>query len=333
MTTDTLIQDTPADQGAGAGDDKGTPPPAAAAASAPAKPIPDTSVQAPDKPLIGDGDAVDKTAQSPADFPDDWRQRLAKQLGTEFGGEEKILKQLERRGSVAEVLKWALNADKKIAKGEFKRPLPENPTDEELSTWRKENQVPEKAEEYSIDIGNGVVFGENDKPVIDDFLAHAHKANMPQPFVKEALAWYHQNQERQQIEQVEFDKTFKNEALQALKEEYGPELKANLNAISTIFANAPEGLYNSILTARTANGEKLGDHPDMIRWLTGLVREVNPMATVVPAGGSVQGFNDEVASLEKRMKDDYPGWMNDKQAQARLQELYGIQERMQQKRA
>jgi hypothetical protein len=334
MTDTTQAQDNPGNTGAGAGEATTTTPPAttpiAATTTTPPAAAPATNA---DTPLIdGGGTDADKTAASPSAFPDDWRQQMAKQLAKDFGGEEKILKQLATKASPAEVLRWAMTADKKIAKGEFKRPLPENATEEELGAWRKENGVPDTWDKYSTDLGNGVVFGENDKPVIDGFLEHAHKANMPQPFVKEALSWYHNHVEQQQIEQAAFDKQFKAQSIDVLKEEFGADFKGNLNAIKTLFTDAPEGLYNSLLSARTATGEKLGDHPDLNRWLVSLVRELNPAATVVGGNDPIATMDTEIAGYEKQMRTDLNGWHADKAAQARYQQLLEVRER-QQKRA
>lgn len=311
MTDAAQVQDTPAPAGASTGSDQQQ----------------DTQQQTPvaDAPLGAGDDAIDTPPAQP-----DWRQTTVKALAKEFGGEEKLTKQLSRYGSVSDVVKWALNAEKKISSGNFKRVLPENASEEELSTWRKENAVPDKPEAYSTDIGDGIVFGDGDKEIITTFLEDAHKDNMPQPYVNTALKWYHRFQEAQQVEQAQQDKEFKQETRQALRDEWGPEYTANLNALKTVFTNADEGLFEHLMGARAADGRKLGDHPGVLKWLTNIVREVNPAATVVPSGtGSAQSVDSEIAALEQRMRTDREGWYKDEAAQARLRQLYTAQEKIQ----
>jgi hypothetical protein len=46
------------------------------------------------------------------------------------------------------------------------------------------------------------------------------------------------------------------------------------------------------------------------------------MATIVPAGGQgVDTLNNEIASMEKRMRDDRVGWHKDTAAQERYRKL------------
>jgi hypothetical protein len=50
------------------------------------------------------------------------------------------------------------------------------------------------------------------------------------------------------------------------------------------------------------DGRAIANDPDVLRWLATTARELNPGATVVPAGGDQAGaINDEIGKLEKMM--------------------------------
>ncbi|HEV8646687.1 MAG TPA: hypothetical protein VGR01_14080, partial [Burkholderiales bacterium] len=121
-----------------------------------------------------------------------------------------------------------------------------------------------------------------------------------------ALNWYFKNQEDAAAQLDEADESFKAEANQALKEEWGPRFKRMINGVSTLFDIAPGGadpnneqaLFSRLLGGRTADGKMIGNDPDVMRWLAGLANERNPMMSVVEDAGA-----GGVAAGETRLRD------------------------------
>src|SRR5688572_23894721 len=111
--------------------------------------------------LVG-GAAAAENAQAiaPADWPADWRQKLA-------GEDKKTLERLGRMASPADLLKSYRALEQKISAGELKKGLPENATPEQVAEWRREQGLPEKPEGYleNLSLPDGVVLGEADKPM------------------------------------------------------------------------------------------------------------------------------------------------------------------------
>lgn len=272
--------------------------------------------------LDGDGDKPTEPAGAPQDWPDDWRTRLA-------GNDEKTLKKLERFSSINDVVKWAQNLEKKMSSGEFKQALDDDATEEEVKQWREQNGIPENPDGYDLDV-DGLVVGEDDKPFLDEFLKEAHESNMPNEMVQKVVAWHYQNIEQQKEAMAEADADFQAEAQQTLREEWGGEYKQNINQIKNLLSTAPEGIEERLLGGRTADGKVVGNDPETLKWLSGLARQINPVATVVPGAGANQAsaVQDEIAQIETTMRTEPDKYWKDPKMQSRLQELYQAQERL-----
>ena len=272
--------------------------------------------------LDGEGGEPSEPAAAPQDWPDDWRTKLA-------GGDEKTLKKLERFNSVNDVVKWAQNLEKKMSSGEFKQALDEDATEEEIKQWREQNGIPESPNGYDLDV-DGLVVGEDDKPFLDEFLKEAHESNMPNEMVQKVVAWHYQNIEQQKEAMAEADADFQAEAQQSLREEWGGEYKQNINQIKNLLSTAPEGIEERLLGGRTADGKVVGNDPETLKWLSGLARQINPVATVVPGAGANQAsaVQDEISQIETTMRTEPDKYWKDPKMQSRLQELYSAQERL-----
>lgn len=270
-----------------------------------------------------DSDSGDTGEQAaPQDWPDDWRTKLA-------GDDEKTLKKLERFNSINDVVKWAQNLEKKMSSGEFKAALDDDATEEEVKQWREQNGIPESPDGYDLDV-DGLVVGDDDKPYLDEFLKEAHESNMPNDMVQKVVAWHYQNIEQQKEAMAEADADFQAEAQQALREEWGGEYKQNINQIKNLLSTAPEGIEERLLGGRTADGKVVGNDPETLKWLSGLARQINPVATVVPGAGANQAsaIQDEIAQIETTMRTEPDKYWKDPKMQARLKELYDASERL-----
>jgi len=269
----------------------------------------------------------EKEVAVPATWPDDWRARMA-------GKDEATLKRLGRFTSPENVFKSFLQLEKKLSSGEAKQGLPENPTPEQVAEYRKANGIPEKADDYFSNL-DGLVIGDADKPGLTAFAERMHSLNAPPAVVKEATKWYYETIEQQQAQAAEEDAQFRAETANTLRQEWGNNYKGNISLALSILDTAPPGLKENLLGARLADGRTLGDHPDALRWLTQLAHEINPASTVVPNAGASAGqaMTDEIASIEKRQREDRAGYFKDEAMQARYRDLLQARERMSAKAA
>jgi hypothetical protein len=236
----------------------------------------------------------------------DWRAQMA-------GDDKEAAKRLARFAGPADVFKSFRSLEAKISSGEFKKPLSETATPEEKATWRKENGLPEKADEYvaKLALPNGLVIGEAEKPVVAELAAVAHDSNLDPKAFNGLVAKYYEMQDKQRQIQEDADAKFKVDAEDALRKDWqGPDYRRNLTAVRNLMSTWPEGLAEGVLAGRDASGRLLGDNPVFIRQLASLALELNPAATLVPAGTtdagkSVAGRLDEIRAMRRNEPDKY----------------------------
>lgn len=266
--------------------------------------------------------ADDKTPVTPADFPADWRAKMA-------GDNKAVLARLERMGSPADVLTSYLALEQRMSAGDFVKKLPNNYTPEELAEYKKANAIPDKSDGYDVKV-DGLVWGESDKPLLNSFTEYALAKNLPGAVVKDVLGWYASEQQQMVDRLVEGDQVNSGKATEALRAEWGAEHKPNLNALGNLYAGAPQGMWDAVMTARMPDGTRLGDNPDFLKWQAGLSRNLNPYATLVPdAGGSDPAKTDATrrAEIKVLMADKSSAYWRGAQSEAMQKEYRDILER------
>jgi len=272
---------------------------------------PDTGSPAPsDAPKEGDAPP----------FGDNWRQALA-------GEDEKALSQLERFSTPNDLYDSYRQAQDKISKGQAKT-LPEEPTDEELSAWREANGIPAKADAYDLTLDDGLVIGEDDKPIVNNMLTAMHGANINQDQAKAVMNAYY-TMERDQIAAVaDKDETDKTEAVQRLRDEWGPDFAGNKNALTSILNMVPEAVRDSFKGGRMADGTAMMNSPEMLMFLADMSRKTNPAATVVPnADNPGQAIADEIKDIEAKMgTKDYDDAMQARYRKLQMAQNPGMKE-------
>lgn len=277
-----------------------------------------------------DKGAADKGAQGGADqaaAEPDWRARLA-------GDDKELAKTLARYTDEAAFGKAHRSLLTKLSSGEYKKSFPENATAEEKATWRKENGLPEKADEYvdKLALPNGIVIGEAEKPVVSALASVAHENNIDPKAFNGLVGKYYEMQDEIRQKQEDADAVYKTEAEDALRKDWlGPDYRRNLTAVNNLIATWPPELATGFLAARDPSGRKLGDNPAMIRKLASLAVELNPYATVVPAGTTDAGksVQSRIAEIRKISRDEPDKYNSDKGLQKEYLELLEADQKMQ----
>jgi hypothetical protein len=242
------------------------------------------------------------------------------------GDDAAFLKRLARFPDEATFAKSFRSLEAKLSSGEYVKPLSPTATPEEKATWRKENGLPDKADDYvtNLALPSGLVIGEAEKPVVAELAAVAHDSNLDPKAFNGLVAKYYEIQDKQRQAQEDADVAFKLESEDALRKDWqGPDFRRNLTAVSNLMATWPEGLASSVLAGRDPNGRKLGDNPAFIRQLAALATELNPAATLVPAGTTDPGKNvqQELEGIRELRRNDPNKYESDKKLQARELEL------------
>ena len=166
------------------------PNPAPAPAPVPSDPAAPAPTADDPKTIVGGGADADNRGTAPADWPADWRQKGLTAAGV-AADDKGALAMLERLGSPGDLVKKVLEQEKLIRSGQHKQALPKDATDEQKAAWRKDNGVPETPDKYDIALPDGLVIGENDKPIVDNILKAAHGVNLTNDQTKAVLAAYY----------------------------------------------------------------------------------------------------------------------------------------------
>lgn len=256
------------------------------------------------------------------EWPADWRQRIA-------GEDKESLKTLERFTEPAAMFKSYSELRTKMAKGELKAvsQFPEKGTPEEQTAWRKEQGIPEKPEGYDLNLGDGLIIGDDDKPWVDMFLAKAHAANLPQGAVKTTLSsFFGEIREKQNEKAAEADREVLQRAEDQLRKEWGADYRPNMSAITGLLdahVSAESGLKARVMAS-------IQREPEFAKLWATLARQINPVSTLVgidPARMD-QSINDEIGKIENTMKTNRAAYNKDEKMQARLRELYAARDKL-----
>ena len=228
------------------------------------------------------------------DFPDDWREKMA-------GGDEKELEILKRYTSPASLFKAHRELQQKMSSAKIKRELGENPTAEDLAAYRKDNGIPETPEAYDTKLSDGLVIGDDDKPVVDNYLKIAHENHMNPNQVKNVLDWYYKDIQAQREARQTLDDQLAEKVNTELRKEWGNEYKRNINLMEGYFGKE----WDRITSARLPDGTPLASDKNLITLFAERARDYNPVATNV-GGGNTSPLADiqmEMATIRTLMAD------------------------------
>lgn len=262
------------------------------------------------------------------DWPDDWRDKMA-------GGDEKLRKRLDRFQSPVDIQKSWAAAEQKISSGEFKAPLPDDATEDQVAAFRKENGIPDKPEAYLDNLPDGLVIGEADKDLVGSFLERAHGKNADPGVVADMIDWYYGQQEGLIAQGAEADKERARAGEDALRAEWGSEYRGNLNAMENFLAQAPaddEGntMRDLLLSGRLSDGTMVKDSPLAVKWLTSLANDANPAGFIAPGSGLSQAdsVDAEIKEIEGTMRTNRSAYNKDEKMQARYLQLLEAKEKL-----
>jgi hypothetical protein len=280
-----------------------------------------------------DDETDDKDKGEQGYWPDDWREKAARHVaGDDEKAYERELRRLQRFSDPTGVYGMAREMEAKFSQGGLIKIPGEDASDEEKAAFRKAMGVPEETEGYieSLELPEGVVLGDDDKPIAEAFAKISGDADMTTGQYNQIVNWYYQQQEEAAALQDEADDEFKTKSTATLKEEMGGSYKRQVNAIASLVPLAPEGLMDRLLSGRTADGRIVGDDPDMVRFLSSLAMQVNPVASVMDDGNmDGKSIDSELAEIDKYRRENKSAYFKDEKMQARERELIAARDRLQ----
>ena len=315
-----------------------SPAPAAVATPAPAAPSPAPAASAPSPAPASapaaqaaqaaapaaakkDGDASAKAeGNNESYWPPDWRKTVSKD-------DAKVLARLERYASPEAAMQALIAAQNRIAAGELKPVLGKNATPEQIAEYRAALGIPDAPDKYDLGKDAPKVAPE----MLSVVLKHAHEANQTPDQVKATLRAWTELQTRVMENRAEADIDAQTKGEDVLRAEWGPEFRRNINLVHGLLDGATTpGLKDALLGGRLADGTPIGSSPEALKLLVGLALIQNPAGVVVPGSEAnpLKGVDDEIAKIEKTMRENRPAYNRDEAMQARYRELLGAREKL-----
>jgi hypothetical protein len=247
------------------------------------------------------------------------------------GKDEKLAKTLERYSSIDDVTKALFEAKQLISKGVKEPELPANATEEQLKEYREKVGIPSAPSEYKFP--DGVTVKEEDKPLWDLFGKFAIDNHISQKdFQKLAPAYYAMEAAIREQGEADFKEIARAQDA-AIKELWGSDAKANMEANEAFLVKAGgKELAQTILSATSADGKPLGNHPAIAKWINEQAR-ADGYTDVMKYNNqaSINDLNAKIQELEKQMGDHNSSYWKGEHAQAKQKEyleLTRIREKM-----
>lgn len=321
MTDATPVADLQDAEPAVVTDTGGAPPPPAT--------TDDTAKPAGDPPAGTTADGQTQAAKIEAKWRDDWREALA-------SGDEEAMARLKRFQSVDGVFRSWKEMDKKLSSGQMKMVrLPDNPTEDDIAAYRKAWNVPDAVDGYEIKPPEGLNFSEPEQKSLNAFLADMHANHVPKGTVQKVAESYFniRRQEEQEIYEAAIDRTTNQRA--EIRAEYGRDYERNVRLGNDhLVKQLGPDKAKAIAAVTLADGTKLGDHPEFVRFIVGsaLANADDGMLVTseggVNSGKSVDAQIEEIRALQFG-NDDERRKFHSADVQARYTKLYEIKVRRQ----
>ena len=266
----------------------------------------------------------DPPSDPPADPPTDpvsWREQ--------FGDDPAIRKAVERYVAPTDMAKALVEAQKRIRSGELLKPLPADATDDDIKAHREQIGIPLEATGYIENLPDGLVLSEEDKGLFGSLAESLHKHNPRPEVIHETIQWYNKFTEEQEAERQEQDGRDMEATTDLLREEYGADYRANLNVMQALLeANLPDETRQNLIGARLPDGTAVLNNPDILRMLTKLGRELNPVSSIMASTSSQASLDEEIKEIEGLIAKKSNDYWKDPKKQARYTELLSIREKM-----
>jgi hypothetical protein len=254
-----------------------------------------------------------------------WREQAA-------GNDQAKLAELRRYQTPGAALTALFDAKERIRTGLLAKPLPANPNEQEVAEYRAAQGIPEKPEGYAENLPQGIVLGEEDKPVFNSLMAELHKIHTPPRVAHAILGWYNKHVESEAGEIAAQDGRDKEEVQTALRQEWGNDYKANVNINANYLQSLPPDVRDAITNARDLDGRALVNHAGVLKWLTEVARNNADVSTLMldTGGNAMKSINQRIAEIEGILRTDRQKYNKDTAMQKEYEDLLEKRERINQ---
>lgn len=241
----------------------------------------------------GKGDGKDANGV----WPGDWKDQFSK-----FGPDGKT-KAFERFASPADLAKSYMALQQRISSGEFKRnsPMPDGKDQALVDTWRTENNLPVKVEDYNI-LPAEVKADKLDpasKAVVGEFQKLFHGANLSQDAASGLAKGIFEYTRRDQEAKTMADAQARDGIEDTLRAEWGPDYRNNFQTnIAHMTKQFGNELTPLIFEARLPDGRLLGNVPEFSKVINQWARSEGGDDLVDLGSSGGKGGEERIKEIE-----------------------------------
>ncbi len=187
-----------------------------------------------------------------------------------------LAEQARRMASLTATMQSIVDMRKKLSTAIF---VPtDKSTDEERAAYYKKLGVPESIDAVKINLPDqldpSIAPGEEEVADVRQALEGMRKAGASQAVIDEALKLHYGAKQVELSAQIEKDKRFSEQAMASLKNEWGADTEENLNIASAAANKLFGDKFEEMRQIETKDGNFLLDHPEMLRMLASIGREM-----------------------------------------------------------
>jgi hypothetical protein len=291
------------------------------------------------KPVVTDESEAEEAAADAPYWAEDWREKVAEHASA--GDKKAYTRELKRLGRLKDpsaIYGMYRELESKFTSGNLLKMPGEDASEEELKEFHAQIGVPESKDDYLADFtyADGEKIGE-EKEEVAALLESLHESGATIEAAHAVLNHIHKANIIEAEILEEGDEEYRIEAQRALKEELGSSYKRTINNIAQVFRYAPGGtdLENEdsvrarLLGGRTADGVRIGDDPDIVRWLAAISQELDPVATVMDTTApSGRGLDERIKEIEKFIRTNKHEYFKDQTMQDEYQQLLTAREKV-----
>ena len=203
--------------------------------------------------------------------------------------------------------------------------LPDGATDDDIKAFREANDIPADVEGYYENMPDGLILGDDDKPIADVFMNALHGANAPPAIGHALISAYNDFAEKEQDAQADMDIEQSKEATDELRGTWKGDYRQNINAVETFLEREfGKEVKDQMLNGRFGDGRAFMNDPKILEVLARVERTLNPLVPLHHTGDGdpVESMNDEITKIEKYMRTNRTDYYKDDKMQGRLRDLY-----------
>lgn len=176
---------------------------------------------------------------------------------------------------------------------------PPTATPAEVAQWRADHGVPSKPSEYAPPTLEGLTW---DSEILSPIMQVAHKHNVAQAALAEALETYAATAQRKQAEHLADLKRSDKERMAEVKTKLTP---GELSAVSAASSTMSPDLRRAMKQARLPNGELLLHNPEFLALIANLNKRGNGNTTPITRAQDDAARMDEIKQVLRRDAQEY----------------------------